>query len=221
MSAAMDPRTLVREAYDRASHAYRGDEFDYANSGYAYWLDRFMAGLGPGARVLDAGCGNGLPAARELSRRAHVTGIDLSPVNIERARELVPGATFRCADMTRVEFTPGSFDAIVAFYSLINVPLAEQPAVLRRFSDWLVPGGRLLVTVGQEPWTGIEQDWRGVPGVHMYYSHADAAQYRLWCEQAGFVIEEQGRIPPHGNPGYAMLVARKSAAGRAAVSERT
>lgn len=209
MTVTQDPRTLVRDAYERASHAYRGDEFDYASSGYAYWLDRFMARLGAGARVLDAGCGNGLPAARELARNCAVTGVDLSPLNVERARALVPAARFLCADMTTVAFAPGSFDAVVAFYSVINVPLEDQPALIQRFADWLVPGGQLLVTVGQEAWTGIEIDWRGVQGLPMYYSHAHVTQYREWFDQAGLVVQEQGRIPLRGNPGYAMLVARK------------
>ncbi|MEO5989933.1 MAG: class I SAM-dependent methyltransferase [Candidatus Eisenbacteria bacterium] len=213
MTVTQDPRAVVREAYERASRAYRGDDFDYAGSGYAYWLDRFMVGLRPGARVLDAGCGNGLPAARELARRCAVTGIDLSPVNVERARKLVPGARFMCADMTTVAIEPGSFDAIVAFYSLIHVPIQEQAALVQRFADWLVPGGQLLATVGQEAWTGIETDWRGVEGVQMYYSHAHVRQYRIWFQQAGLVVKEQGRIPLHGNPGYAMLAAAKPSLG--------
>lgn len=214
MTQTQDPKALVREAYDCASHAYRGDEFDYLGSGYAYWLSRFMARLAPDSRVLDAGCGNGLPAARELARQHRVTGVDLSQVNVERARALVPQGEFVCADMTSVLFEPASFDAVVAFYSLINVPLGEQPALVQRFSDWLAPGGWLLATVGQEAWTGIETDWRGVAGLQMYYSHAHVTQYRAWFEQAGLVVEEQGRIPLRGNPGYAMLVAHKPSAGR-------
>ena len=56
--------------------------------------------------MLDLGCGNGVPVARELSARFAVTGVDLSPVQVERARALVPGARFVCADMTAVEFEP-------------------------------------------------------------------------------------------------------------------
>ena len=203
---------MVRDAYEQASHAYRGDEFDYADSPYAYWLDRFMRhlrDLRPAARVLDAGCGNGLPVARELARFAQVTGVDLSPRNVERARHLVPDARFQCDDLTTVEFAEHSFDAVVAFYSLINIPLTEQPGVLQRFARWLAPGGRLLITVGQDPWTGIETEWRGVPGVQMYYSHSHVKQYREWIEQTGLIVEESGRIPLRGDPGYAMISARK------------
>jgi len=61
-------------------------------------------------------------------------------VQIERARALVPEARFVCADMTTIEFEPGSFDAVVAFYSVFNVPLADQPALIGR-----VAGGRPIL----------------------------------------------------------------------------
>ena len=209
MDAITDPHELVRVGYDLASRAYRGDDFELKGSGYAHWLGRLAPRLPEGARVLDLGCGCGVPVARELARRCRVTGVDLSPVQVERARALVPGARFVCADMTTVEFAPGSFDAVVAFYSLFNLPLAEQPGLIRRAAGWLVPGGRFLAVVGKEPWTGVERDWRGVPGVRMYYSQADVATYRGWFEQAGLAIEAEGSEPRDGRPGYAVLIARR------------
>src|SRR5437867_12935025 len=128
----LDPKALVREGYDRASIAYRGDEFEYAGSGYAYWISRLEPGLAEGARVLDLGCGCGIPVSRELARRYDVTGVDISPVQIARARRLVPRARFVCADMAVVAFEPGAFEAAVAFFSLINLPLAEQSTVIER-----------------------------------------------------------------------------------------
>ena len=205
----LDPKAMVRDGYDRASHEYRGDDFDFARSGYEHWLRRLTSRLSPGARVLDLGCGNGIPVARELAGGFQVTGVDLSSVNIERARALVPGATFVCADMTQVEFPRASFDAVAAFYSIINVPLGEQPALFARMHGWLVPGGWMLAVVGRDPWTGIEQDWRDVPGLGMYYSHADAATYKRWIAEAGFVLAESGIEPRQGNPGYAVLIAQR------------
>ena len=81
--------------------------------------------------------------ARRLARTFTVTGVDLSPVQIERARRNVPEATFLCADMTRLEFSAGQFALITAFYAIIHVPLAEQPALLRSLYTWLRPGGPL------------------------------------------------------------------------------
>lgn len=206
---SVDPKTIVREGYDRASHAYRGDEFTSQGSGYAYWLSRLTRTLAAGSRVLDLGCGCGVPASRELARCHRVTGVDISPVQIARARRLVPGARFLCADMAEVQFEPESFDAAIAFFSLINLPLAEQSVVITRVSGWLVPGGRLVAVVGKLASTRIETNFRGVQGAAMYWSHADVRTYRNWFEQAGFVIEAEGSEPRNGNPGYAVLIGRR------------
>ena len=211
MDHIRDPRELVRVGYDLASHAYRGDTFDLEGSGYGYWLGRFTPLLADGARVLDLGSGNGVPVARELVKRFAVTGVDLSGVQIARACRLVPEARFVCADMTTVEFPAGSFDAVVAFYSIFNLPLADQPALIERVAGWLAPGGRFLAMVGKQPWTGVEKDWRGVPGVRMYYSQADVGTYRRWFAAAGLTIEAEGSEPRDGNPGYAVLIARRDA----------
>jgi SAM-dependent methyltransferase len=211
MEHIRDPRELVRVGYDLASYAYRGDSFPLAGTGYAYWLGQLTPRLTRGARVVDLGCGCGVPVCRALARDFAVTGVDLSSVQIERARALVPRASFVCADMTTVEFAAGSQDAVVAFYSIINVPLAEHAPLLARIAGWLVPGGWFLAVVGKYAWTGVEKDWRRVPGVRMYYSQADVATYRAWFAQAGLAIEVEGSEPKHGNPGYAVLLARRPA----------
>ena len=43
----------------------------------------------------------------------------------------------------------------------------------------------------------------------MYYSQADVARYREWIAAAGLTLVEEGREPKHGNPGYAVLIARR------------
>jgi ubiquinone/menaquinone biosynthesis C-methylase UbiE len=63
-------------------------------------------------------------ARRDLAASGYqVTGVDLSAVQIERARQHVPTARFVRADATEVRFRPSSLDAIVSFYALIHMPL--------------------------------------------------------------------------------------------------
>lgn len=115
-----------------------------------------------GGSVLDVGCGSGVPVARTLADAGHrVTGIDLSEVQVRRARERMPHARFLHADATAADFEPASFDAVVCLFSLIHMPLPEQPPLLRRSAEWLRPGGLFVATTGHGAWTGVEETWLG------------------------------------------------------------
>jgi 2-polyprenyl-3-methyl-5-hydroxy-6-metoxy-1,4-benzoquinol methylase len=163
--SASDPVEVVRLGYDQLSTRYRPDDADPKE--YRVWTGELLAALQPGSSVLDLGCGCGVPVARRLVEEGHrVTGVDISERQIERARTLVPDATFLVADMTRRIFEPASFDAVIALYSLIHVPLAAQPSVIKQISNCLVDGGLLLATTGWEAWTGSDSDWLG-GGVEM------------------------------------------------------
>ena len=129
-------------------------------------------------------------------------------MQIERARELVPGATFLCGDMTAATFEKESFDAILCLYALIHVPLAEQLPVLRKVAAWLRPGGLFLATVGHNAWTGLERNWLGMPGADMWWSHADAATYREWMTTVGLRIEREEFVPD-GPGGHIFILATR------------
>ena len=132
-------RDLVRRGYDAISQAYRGDDgsADAPSAAdvrrYAGWVAELASLLRPGARVVDLGCGAGIPATRELAARGlQVLGVDFSAVQLGRARRLVPAARFAQADMAGLELRPASADAVVAFYSLIHLPLPDQRALFPR-----------------------------------------------------------------------------------------
>ena len=217
-TTSLDPRALVRGCYAVASEGYRGGDYQLeAGSGYAHWLRRLESRVAPGSRVLDLGCGIGVPVARELAKRHRVTGVDLSETQLARARSLVPDVEFVCADMTEVRFEPGAFDAVTAFFSLINVPASEQAPLIHRISSWLVPGGIFLAIVGKVRGTWVEENWRGVKGISMYYSHAGLETSRASVREAGFEIVEEGTEPEGGTPGFAVIVARKQGGDRDAL----
>ena len=205
----MNPKDIVRSGYDKVSQAYRTEAFDYEHSGYKSFLAWLEPRLDLGATILDLGCGCGIPVAQVLSRQHRVTGVDISPVQIERARQFVPEAEFLCADMATLDFAPSSFDAIVAFYSIIHVPLEEQPMLFGRLTQWLKPHGHLLATVGHAAWTGTRPNWCGVEGATMYWSHSEAGAYRRWFEEVGLRIVQEGFLP-EGDGGHTVLLGQKA-----------
>jgi 2-polyprenyl-3-methyl-5-hydroxy-6-metoxy-1,4-benzoquinol methylase len=201
-----DERDLVRRGYDALSYHYRSD--DAGDGRYAPWLAALRARLPAGGSVLDLGCGCGVPVGRSLAAAGYqVTGVDISEVQIERARHLVPDGTFIRADATEVSFPAASFDAVISLYALVHMPLDAQPGLLRRAAGWLCPGGWLLTVTGQRAWTGTEDNWLGGPAT-MWWSHADAATYRAWLGDAGLEVTEQD-FTPEGDGGHALFWARR------------
>jgi len=203
---ASDESDLVRRGYDALSYHYRSD--DAGEDRYAPWLAELRAQLPAGGSVLDLGCGNGVPVARSLVAAGYrVTGVDISDVQIDRARRLVPAGTFIRADATAIEFPPRSFDAVVCLYALIHMPLAAQPGLLRRAADWLRPAGWLLVITGHSALTATEDNWLGGPAP-MWWSQADAGTYRSWLEQAGLQVTAQEFVPEE-DTGHELFWARR------------
>lgn len=210
----MDRKEIVSKGYDAASHQYRSDagidpndpHLD-ATSRYHEWLDRLEIELAPGARILELGCGCGLPTAQRLAELYTYTGVDISPVQCDRARQHAPQAEIICTDMTLLDFSSGSFDAVLAFFSIIHVPLEEQPVLFRRTTRWLRPEGLLMVTLPLTAWTGIEEDWYG-SGAAMFWSHADTPTYLQWLAVLEFKDIEVTFLP-EGKDGFNLILARK------------
>lgn len=200
---------LVRDGYNALSYRYRSDDADEGE--YTPWLEDLHYRL-PARRasVLDLGCGCGIPVARSLTTAGHeVTGVDISDVQIQRARRLVPAATFMRADALTLDLPHASFDAVVCLYTLIHMPLEQQPHLIERIAAWLRPSGWLLATTGWEAWTGIEDNWLGGAAT-MWWSQADATTYRSWLENAGLEVASQEFVP-EGDSGHALFWARKPA----------
>src|ERR1700722_8779172 len=98
-----NPRNLVAAGYDGIGDAYL-DRFGVSVV-RRKWLGHLIESLhSQGSRVLDLGCGAGIPVARELGALGHsVVGVDGSGQQIVRARRNVPTAIFIEADMCEVE----------------------------------------------------------------------------------------------------------------------
>jgi SAM-dependent methyltransferase len=101
------------------------------------------ANLAPGT-ALDAGMGNGRNAIYLARKGWKVTGIDLSPAAVKRAREeaaqLKAELDARVGDVERMALPRAHYDLILCLYT---EPLAVRAA--KKFIDALKPGGLLLI----------------------------------------------------------------------------
>lgn len=103
--------------------------------------------LKPGAKVLDAGCGEGF-VARYLSKHfsLEVEGVDILDFNIARAKRRSQGmdrVRFKLMDYAKLSYTNGSFDGLYTMETLVHAP--DFTAALREFHRVLKPGGRLVL----------------------------------------------------------------------------
>ncbi|HVI51945.1 MAG TPA: class I SAM-dependent methyltransferase [Candidatus Sulfotelmatobacter sp.] len=101
-----------------------------------------------GKRVLDAGCGDGGLARIMANCGAHVTGIDSSHRQLDKARaapkvsdEIYLDAVAQC-----LPFSDASFEVVIFANSLHHVPVPDQPQALAEAARVLASGGILYVS---------------------------------------------------------------------------
>jgi len=143
-------RSGQAEAFDAIGERY--DEAFPHKEGQLSAGEWLIDSLPAGSRVLDLGCGTGVPTTRQMTDAGfEVVGIDLSRRMVQLAREYVPAATFHQLDIA--DLRPGGphdlgrFDAVAAFFSLLMLPRVEIPLALQTVRHLLVPGGLFVLSM--------------------------------------------------------------------------
>ena len=119
------------------------------------------AGVQEGMRVLDICCATGKLtelAGRAAAESGRGVGVDVSLPMVRRARAHRQSAVFVCADAANLPFGDASFDVVLAFLALHELPGQERNAAIREAHRVLRPGGRLAI--GEYP-----RDPRGLRGI--------------------------------------------------------
>ncbi len=145
-----------------------------------------LTGVGPGARVVDVGCGPGAAVRRAARSGASVVGVDPAPVMLRVARPLT-------RDRARVRYLEGTAEALplpddsaTVLWSIATVHhWHDLDRGLDEARRVLAPGGRLLAVERQ-----VE------PGATGHASHgwteAQAEAFARRCRDGGFVDVETG-----------------------------
>jgi cyclopropane fatty-acyl-phospholipid synthase-like methyltransferase len=173
----------VRASYDQIGELYTAQRSDLATA--ESYLRELVVRLPAKSTVLDIGCGAGVPIDRALLEEGfRVIGVDLSPKQIERARQLNPAGAYAVRDM--LDLRPGDYhvDAVVSFFAIFHVPREHHRSLLKVIRSFLRPDGLLLVTMG----ASMDEGWDDFFGSTMFWSQYDPGQNHELVENAGFDI---------------------------------
>ena len=146
-AAVRPPPGSSRRAWGRAAHDWAELQEPLAAPLWEAMLD--AAAVGPGMRVLDAGCGVGGASVLAARRGAQVNGLDAAEALLAIARTRVPDADFRAGDLDALPYADGTFDAVIAADVLPYV--ADPAAALRALRRVCTPGGRVAIAICAPP----------------------------------------------------------------------
>ena len=153
--------TAVGRSYDAIARRWEAPEHALGGLPQHRKAMQFLTNRG---RALDVGCGCDNRLIDFLREQAfQIDAVDVSERMVALAGRRHPDVRFRHADICRWEL-PYPYDFITGWDSIWHVPLAEQPAVLRKLCDGLNPGGVLIFTMGGTDGPDeVQDDHMGVP----------------------------------------------------------
>lgn len=193
-NTSIAPKALVEQGYDAVAEPYHAWMGARVNTTRSEYLDTLYTHLPKNAKVLELGCGAGVPVTQNLVAQGYdVTGVDISSAQVDLGRKHVPEATFIHSDMMSLSFEPGTFDAIVAFYSIFHLPKDEQGQMIGKISGWLKNGGWALFNLHFDEGDTSRENWIK-PGVTMFSSGLGVEGNKEMLRKDGaalkFVVDE-------------------------------
>ncbi|MGE0881440.1 MAG: class I SAM-dependent methyltransferase [Acidimicrobiia bacterium] len=176
-------------------------------------------GLGPGARLLDVGCGPGRHSFEFARRGIEVVGLDISERFVRIARDGAPrGARFVRGDARHLPFV-SAFDAAVSLcqggFGLLD-GVEDDTSVLAGIHRALKPGGRLALSAFSAYFqvryleesvfdadSGINHEHTSIRSetgqdrtVELHTTCYTPRELRLILRQAGFVVTAVSSVEP-------------------------
>ena len=202
----------IYRKYGRQWTELRG-EYLYEQS----WLDRFCEKLSNNAKVLDLGCGSGVPIARYLSEKGcAITGVDSSEVMLEMAQqnfpvEKYPNHRWILGDMRNVQLnenvshnTDSIFDGILAWDSFFHLTADDQRQMFTQFQRFSKIGTMLMFTSGPSDGEAIGEMF----GEALYHASLSPDEYRELLAQHDFQVVEMVAEDPDCT-GHTVWLAQK------------
>lgn len=178
----------IGKQYDLMAAEYNDNRHLFDNSRQ---LDMLRGLVKEGGKVLDVGCGSGIPVAKYfVDREMDVVGFDLSKKMIVLAEENVPKGKFFQADVLTIDLPPSDYDLVVSFYCIFHIRKDRQEEVFGKFFETMKPGSCSYFTLACEQYT-CREEFEGTKkfGKHVLpYAHFSEPHYREMLEVIGFKV---------------------------------
>ena len=111
-------------------------------------------------QILDLCCGSGQVTRFLVNFSENVTGLDASPLSIQRARKNVPNATYIKAFAENMPFADNLFDVVHTSAALHEMQSEQLPKIIKEVYRVLKPGGVFTLVDFHSPtnpifWPGL------------------------------------------------------------------
>lgn len=107
-------------------------------------IDHVLSRTAPGERVLELGCGYGRVLKRLAGKAGEIVGIDISPANIEYAKQHLAGfenINLHLMNALSMDFADAGFDVVVCIQNGISAFGVEPAALVKESLRVTRPGG--------------------------------------------------------------------------------
>jgi predicted TPR repeat methyltransferase len=168
----------------RKIHASEGGKEDE-------FLNSFIAALPKHGKVLDLGCGTGIPIGKKLySTGLIMTGVDVSDEMVKAYGKNLPGSSVIRMPMTQINWKE-KFDGIISSYSMLCLPPADFAITSGKIARALKKGGWFLLSLneGNSSQGGIEI----VQGQQMFSTGMSEDEIKNQFEPKGMEIVKMER----------------------------
>lgn len=148
------------------------------------WLDRFLGLVPDNGRLLDIGCGNGIPiAAYFIQRGFDVMGIDSSKQMINACQKKFIHQQWRVMDMRKLVLHE-TYNGLLAWDSFFHLTRDDQRRMFKTFREHARSKAALMFTSGTSDGEAIGE----FQGEALYHSSLAQEEYKQLLYENGFTV---------------------------------
>jgi len=185
---------LNKRAWDNLAEKY--DSRTKSLKAFSDIFATFIGKLPEKGKVLDLGCGTGLPYARYLVEKGFdVLGVDLSEEMVKLASKNVPEASFVQLSMNEITYRD-EFDGVMSSFSMLLLPPELFKETASRIYSALVEGGYFYLSLNEPASVSDDPDsevFVNIMGQDMYSRAYTVEEIEVYFQPLGLSLVKFNR----------------------------